>query len=117
MPIMIGFNVPTFKLLDVLSIEGEWFGSRYKDSYESYYGRKPAPALPMDFETEYDYAHDDWKWAVYAKKTIFGGLSFVGLIGRDHLRTDTYIGQYKDYESTLVKNNQWYWMFKIKYSI
>jgi hypothetical protein len=116
-PVTFGFNVPTFKLLDVLSLEGEWFGSRYKNSYEPNYGRKPAPALPQDFETEFDYAHDDWKWAVYAKKTIFGGLSFVGLIGRDHLRTDTYIGQYKDYETTLVKNNQWYWMFKIKYAI
>jgi hypothetical protein len=117
MPVMIGCNIPVFKVLDVLSVEGEWFGSKYKDSYENYFGRKPAPSLPQDFETDYDYLHDDWKWAIYAKKTIFGGLSFIGLVGRDHLRTETYIGQYKDYEATLVKNNQWYWMFKIKYSL
>jgi hypothetical protein len=117
MPIMFGFNVPTFKILDVLSIEAEWFGSKYKDSYGPPNVRKPAPAPPVDPETDFDYAHDDWKWAIYAKKTILGGLSFIGLIGRDHLRTDTYIGQYKDYQATLVKNNQWYWMFKIKYSL
>jgi hypothetical protein len=79
-------------------------------------GRKPAPMRPQDFETENDYAHDSWKWAIYAKKTIFGGLSFIGMIGRDHLRTETFIGQYRDYEATLVRPNQRYWMMKIKYN-
>jgi hypothetical protein len=100
--------------LDVLSVEGEWFGSKYKDSYENNFGRKPAPSLPQDFETDFDYLHDDWKWAIYAKKTILGGISLIGQVGRDHLRTETFIGQYRDFEESLVKNNQWYWMFKIK---
>ena len=116
MPVMVGFNIPCFRVLDVFSVEGEWFGSRYKDSYESNMGRKPAPARPSGFETEEDYIHDNWKWALYAKKTLFGGMSLIGLVGRDHLRTETFIGQYKDYEATLVRPNHRYWMVKIKYS-
>jgi len=37
-------------------------------------------------------------------------------VGRDHLRTETFIGQYRDYEATLVRPNHRYWMVKIKYS-
>jgi hypothetical protein len=116
MPIMFGCNIPTFKLLDVLSIEGEWFGSKYKDSYEGNMSRKPAPTRPMDFEKDEDYLNDNWKWAIFAKKTMFKGLSLIGLVGRDHLRTETYIGQYRDYEATLVLPGQWYWMLKVKSS-
>jgi len=37
-PLQSGFNIPTFKQLDVLSLEGEWFGSKYSDSYLNYTG-------------------------------------------------------------------------------
>jgi hypothetical protein len=103
--------------LDVLSVEGEWFGSRYPDSYSNYLGGlSSAPTNPGANEVPYDYAHDDWKWAIYAKKTMLGGLSFIGLVGRDHLRTETFIKKFQDYEATLIKNNHWYWMFKINSS-
>ncbi len=116
MPVMIGCNIPTFKLLDVLSVEGEWFGSKYQDSYESYMNRKPAPVRPINFANEETYKHDNWKWAIYAKKTIFGGVSLIGLVGRDHLRSETYIGQYRDYGATFELPNHRYWMVKIKYN-
>ncbi|HUI92223.1 MAG TPA: hypothetical protein VLX68_08250, partial [Chitinivibrionales bacterium] len=86
------------------------------DSYLSYTGELAAvPTPPGSGETDYDYTHDDWKWIVYAKKTILGRLSFIGLVGRDHLRTETYIEKYQDYEETLIKNSHWYWVLKIKY--
>jgi len=116
-PVAIGFNIPTFKQLDVLSLEGEWFGSKYSDSYLNYTGAVTATPSGLGAnENAYDYTHDDWKWIIYGKKTILGGLSIIGLIGRDHLRTETYIKKYQDYEATLIKNSQWYWMLKIKYS-
>jgi hypothetical protein len=100
--------------LDVLSVEAEWFGARYPDSYGPDLNLTPVPASPPADGTSGDYTRDNWKWAIYAKKTIFGGLSLIGLVGRDHLRTETYIKKDQDYEETLIKNNQWYWMFKIK---
>jgi hypothetical protein len=113
-PAMIGFNIPTCRILDVFSIEGEWFGAKYPNSNMDNYNAKPIPAsLAPDADTA-DYRHDDWKWALYAKKTIFGGLSIIGLIGRDHLRTETFIRKNQDFEETLIKNNHMYWMLKIK---
>jgi hypothetical protein len=61
-----------------------------------------------------NYLHDNWKWVLYAKKTIFGGLSFIGQIGRDHFRTETYLKKNQDFEETLVRPDNLYWMFKIK---
>jgi hypothetical protein len=103
--------------LDVLSVEAEWFGSKYADNYSSNANVFPVPSgigagLSPDGS---DYLRDDWKWAVYAKKTIFGGLSLIGLVGRDHLRTETFIQKNQDFEASLIKNNHWYWMLKIKY--
>ena len=98
-------------------MEGEWFGSKYPDNYKSYLdGLSSTPSNPSANENYYDYTHDDWKWAIYGKKTIFGGLSFIGLVGRDHMRTETYIKLYQDYEEALIKNSAWYWMLKVKYS-
>jgi hypothetical protein len=36
MPIMMGFNLPVFQLLDHLSLEVEWYGARFKDDYSRY---------------------------------------------------------------------------------
>jgi hypothetical protein len=102
--------------LDVLSVEAEWFGARYPDSYGPDLNITPVPAtVPPDGDIG-DYTRDNWKWAVYAKKTVFGGLSIIGLVGRDHLRTETFIKKDMDYEAALIKNHHWYWMLKLKYN-
>jgi hypothetical protein len=116
MPVTFGFNIPTCRLLDILSVEGEWFGSKYPNSYAHDANAMPTPAGPSSAETNSDYLHDNWKWALYGKKTIFGGLSFIGLVGRDHLRTETFLKKDVDYEETLNKPKYWYWMTKIKYN-
>jgi hypothetical protein len=36
MPIMMGFNLPMFKLLDHLSLEVEWYGAKFRDDYSRY---------------------------------------------------------------------------------
>src|SRR5690606_23264128 len=33
-PVMIGFNLPTFKFLDVLAVEAEYYGSEYPDNFQ-----------------------------------------------------------------------------------
>jgi len=33
-PVTMGFNVPTFRIFDVLSLEAEWYGCRYPDAYK-----------------------------------------------------------------------------------
>jgi hypothetical protein len=104
--------------LDILAVEGEWYGCRYPDNFSPDLNITPVPASPPpDANGSFDNynRHDDWKWAISAEKTIFGGLSLIGLVGRDHLRTETFIKKDQDYEEALIKNNHLYWMFKIKY--
>lgn len=85
-PIMFGFNFPTFKVLDVLSIQLQYFKSPYWNSWEYMWkGGWPIPyqgsLTPSTYE---DYLKeladttnfkeelhgDDWKWSVYASRKI-----------------------------------------------
>jgi hypothetical protein len=95
---MFGFNIPTFKLLDVCSIEFQWFGSKYWNTwenvwknatptpyvgfsrYESYEDWSDVTINPDDDSSEVarkqsykEYAHmdrDDWKWSLYMAKWL-----------------------------------------------
>jgi hypothetical protein len=113
--VTFGFNVPAFKLLDVFAVEGEWYGNPYQDSY---YGivlqHFPLPTAQTTGKINgFDY--DNWKWSVYAKKTIVGGLSIIGQAARDHYRGYSEWLLSRDYEPLTVKNGQWYWMLKFEY--
>jgi len=35
---------------------------------------------------------------------------------RDHLRLHTLIIKFEDYEEVLIKNEDWYWMGKVKFN-
>jgi len=91
MPMAVGFNVPTFKLFDVLSGELEWFGARYYND-ASYVINRGLNAKPMPYDMVYWNSGENGlksflKWSVYAKKTFAGGhFAITGQIGRDHLR-------------------------------
>ena len=92
-PVMVGFNFPTFKLLDVLSVEGEWFGSDHPNSTDAYssLGTPDGSVFVGNAggTSNYPYADsakDHWKWSVYARKTIKGHFSVTGQIASDHYR-------------------------------
>lgn len=120
-PVMIGFNVPVFKLLDVLSLEAEYYKSPYPDDYgtqlrwmsQTEGTPVPAPGVGDYLRTINDiYTKDSWKWSVYAKRSIGSHFAIIGQAARDHLRTRTSYLQYADGEAAFVKSNQWYWALK-----
>jgi hypothetical protein len=80
-PWMVGFDFPTFKLLDILSIESEYFPAKFDDSYRQVL--LTAAAIPP---AEMMKGRTPWKWSVYAKRSIGGGFSIIGMVGRDHYR-------------------------------
>ncbi len=97
MPVMVGAHIPTFGLLDLLDVETEYFANPYLDSYQELSGQQyealtGAPAAIPDI----DYTQrmfvlpsvhgDDWKWSIYAVKTIVTGLQLKLQIADDHLR-------------------------------
>jgi len=117
-PIMFGFNIPTFKLLDVFALEAEWYGCPYPNSYENRLGPGPNTSYPVPDSPIHlafaNYASDNWKWSVYAKKTFFEEhLGFVVQLSRDHTRNETLIDESYDYEEAFSLNKQWMWMAKI----
>jgi hypothetical protein len=117
-PIMFGFNIPTFKILDVFAIEGEWYGCPYPNSFQNRLGpgattSYPVPDNPVHLNFA-NYASDNWKWSVYAKKTFFNEhLGLVLQLSRDHSRNETLINESYDYEEAMSLNKQWMWMAKV----
>jgi hypothetical protein len=118
-PVMMGFNIPTFKVLDVLAAEFEWYGCPYQDSYYSVMagGGYPVPSTGIYSYgvSDHDNIVDNWKWSLYARKSVFGNLFIIGQVARDHLRTEMQLKKYTDYGAALIRPNHWYWMMKLKF--
>jgi hypothetical protein len=116
-PVMIGLNLPAFKVLDVLSTEVEWFGSNYPDNLYEVDGIGTSQSLPLPYHYSRDpYDFDHWKWSVYAKKTLARDrLEIIAQFGRDHSRLQTLVDNSAVYELEEAQTlpNQWYWMTKL----
>jgi hypothetical protein len=117
MPIMFGLNVPTFKLLDVLSLEAEY----YKNTYSSdYYSEVYVPFLPVPNNKNHGLdssAVHNWKWSIYAKKDIGTHVQTVLQFARDHRRAWLDIANMDaaDFGDNLFSGKDWYFMAKIVY--
>jgi hypothetical protein len=123
---MVGFNVPAFGWLDVLSLEAEWYGLKGPDSFRD---RKedgfPLPQSPTYWTendqkfgtyTASDYVgKDDIKWSVYARKTVMQGFQVVGQVARDHVRHSFDSPIQLDREEALTKPGHWWWALKFAF--
>jgi hypothetical protein len=121
-PLMAGFNIPTFKLLDVLTAEVEWYGCTYpnNDQYKGEQEPFPVPVSPSANSgvgvSDFNYAvTDNWKWAVYAKKSFKCGAYLVGQVARDHIRNETPLMSTVDREEALRALQAWFWEIKVGY--
>ncbi len=94
MPMMAGMDIPTFKLLDLLSVQVEYFKNDYPDNnFIEFQDGWPQPTLPGKNPALYaarelagDYKQDDWKWSIMLQKTIITGWQAYLQIANDHLR-------------------------------
>ena len=138
MPIMIGLNLPTFKFLDVFSIETEYYGKKYVNRVPVITEGLTSMRLPVPYDNQlnsgspegdaaaggdgtyskrtYFGGEAQWKWSIYAKKTLFNNFNITAQIARDHSRVQTALFQSIDQEEALIKNKQWYWMLKFGYN-
>jgi hypothetical protein len=121
-PLMAGFNIPAFKLLDVLTAEVEWYGCTYpnNDQYKGEQEPFPVPVSPSANSgvgvSAFNYAvTDNWKWAVYAKKSFKCGAYLVGQVARDHIRNETPLMSTVDREEALRALQAWFWEIKVGY--
>ncbi len=121
MPIMGGFNAPTFGLLDVLSFEVEWYGAPFFDDiskYTSHTSGRQDP-LPSNPEPGKNYKRDNWKWSVYTSKMFLEHIKVSGQAASDHSRP----GSFKEYgdnappdmKSPFTSLRNWYFSGKLAY--
>lgn len=113
-PVVVGFNLPGFRIIDVLSIEAERFGSEHpNDMYEVYMPNLPIPGITRK-DSVRDFSEDDLKWSVYGKKMFGEHVSLTALFANDHIRTVAHsIKTHQDFEETLRRKNHWHYMIKV----
>jgi hypothetical protein len=118
-PFMVGINLPTFKKLDVLSFEMEYYGSPLPDDQEQVLinNRPIYENYSMLTHSSDNNRRDDWKWSLYASKTVLTGVSLRAQVANDHLRpidqaTTNFSGM------TVMRNpRDWYYVVTVNFGI
>jgi hypothetical protein len=118
MPIMIGFNLPMFKLLDVFSVELEWFNSPYANSwYGENESQSSAATAPLTAEQWNNYINDDnFKWSIHLDKSI-GKFEIKTIIGSDHTIYKIYNTSSGNFEQTMKQKGDWQWWVELRYNL
>lgn len=102
-PIMFGINIPTFKVLDVLSLELEWYGWPYTNSFydQGFDYANPLPKPPQSYPKD-AYVKDNWKFSIFLKRQIMHGFSVIGQVARDHTHSYIYHEAQRDEEEVFT---------------
>jgi len=116
---MFGYNVPTFKVLDVLSVEVEHKSNKYPNSLEPVENVQKNPPLPIP-ETISDLALagstqpiSPWYWTVYVKKTFLGNFALIAQAAHDHMRPVEGDASIPPYEDVLEAKGDWWWNVRL----
>lgn len=117
MPVMFGINLPAFKLLDVVSVQGEWYGWPYVDAfyYQTMSGENAVPPPSYFTYLKSDYENDSWKWSVQIKKTVLRHFTITGQAARDHSHHLFYWQKFNDDNEVFTRSNEWGWWLKLQY--
>jgi hypothetical protein len=107
---MVGFKVPTCKMLDDLSLECEYFPPRYPDSWRQVFDEN----IPVPFIVN-GQSRLPWKWSVYAKKTILNNFSIIAQAARDHVRPTFPDLKNMERETVLNKIDDWWWTISFNF--
>jgi hypothetical protein len=132
MPVMLGVTLPTFGLLDRLSVEVEYYKNRYPNTiyypYDSQQGL-PIPLGDAGNESDPDYFSDanvdanpdaynkdDWKWSVYATRQVIEGISLTAQVASDHLRHFNPEAKPSN-EPATTRPQEWYYVIRLDFGI
>jgi hypothetical protein len=108
----LGFNFPTFHILDVLAAEWEYSSNPYpNDASNATLNLSPTP-----FPTATPTNGDNVKWTFYAQKAIYPGFNITGQIANDHMRLVDYFGHTND-RTVMPHHENWYWSVQLGFAI
>ena len=128
-PVMLGFNLPVFGLLDFFSIEGEWYGAKYRNDLGNIGNlngvadwttqNRPVPS-PLPVPGPYqDSTADNIKWSVNAEKKFLGHIALQAQVANDHYRprpiSSGYITAAGGTAEAFTNPRDWYAMFRTTY--
>ncbi len=121
MPMMIGFNLPAFHLLDRLNVEFEMYKAPWVDD-PSIYNHTSGPQvtpIPKISALDTNTTKDNLKWSVYAAKVLAGHVKISAQVASDHFRPGIFQG-YGDNNPPLnnvpfFSPSEFYWTGKIAY--
>ena len=113
-PMMLGVSVPTFGLLNNLSIETEYLDNPNIESIASTYDRLD---LPPEENFRYGTYHkDDLKWSVHASRNLSDFLTVYAQVANDHMRLkDKYTAP--QYIPVTNEKSHWYWLMRLQWAI
>jgi hypothetical protein len=138
MPILMGLNLPTYGLLEQLSLEVEHYNAPFQNdpyklvgAYDLFgfgdgnslnYAMSPippsaekGPGTNLSRATEnFDPTKDNWKWSVYAAKRIHQKITFKVQVASDHWRTPN--NNLVQYEA-MANPGQFYGVIKVDYAL
>jgi hypothetical protein len=126
MPLMVGLNLPAFGWLDVLCVQAETRRFDFLDSEEkSFQDNLPVYLVPRDQNGQNPYLHgfeienrkeNDWKWTVYARKSLFRGLKLYAQFASDHARLQDFQAV-KTFQPVLNSPKEWYYLLRVEFGI
>jgi hypothetical protein len=113
-PIMIGFSVPTFGLLNNLSFEVEYLKNPTIESLRSTYDKLE---LPPDEDFRYlTFTKDDYKWTLHASRKLNNFLTLFVQVANDHMRLQDGYAR-PEYIPITNEMKHWYWLTRIQWAI
>lgn len=128
MPMMLGFNLPTFRLVDKMSFEVEYYDSDFPNSLEEVYQRTlPIPGSIGGAGTTQRQAfvdslglnrknRDKVKWSFWLNKEISSGLGLYVQVASDHFRPMDF-NLKPTYEPITQRWDDWYYMIRLNFGI
>ncbi len=127
-PLMLGMNIPTAGLLDMLSIEMEFWKNPYINSYFNVSSQSALGAVPdygheageaLHFDPTKEYTEDDLAWAITFQKNVGKNFTLIGKAARDHL-TQLNAGQGfgTDLQHDILPDSKgWYFILHLQVAI
>lgn len=113
-PIMFGVNLPTFKLLDVFSVQGEIYRSPYSDGTK--FVREGLPIWQTGTIDTSKTKADDFKWSIYGKKVVNKTFTIYAQAASDHFRLTDAAFSTSNIPLTYSRND-WYYMFRLEFNL
>ena len=113
MPIMFGATLPTAKLLDALTIQGELYKSPYSDG-----SKFIQQSVPIWETSKQDSIHsDDFKWSIVARKSVNKLINVHMQAACDHFRLTDGKFSASSIPLTASWKHDWYYLARLEFNL